>query len=383
MRHLGLTIPLLAIVVPANAQSMDNVPGMTMPMKPAAKSKAAPKRKVPTKATPTDANAGHEMSTMPGMGMGPSAKPGASDRPPASKAGQALGMPDTGMSQSKPSEDMSGMPGMNAGQPMAGKGMASMKMGPGGATKPVIGNAPPPPAPTDHAADLIYGSDAMRSSRTGLRTEQGGQDFHMVLFNLAEYQFNGRGVGYRWDGQAWYGGDINRFVAKTEGEGTVRGGVETAEVQALYSRAIGPYWNLQGGVRYDIRPTPSRTYATIGIEGLAPNNFELNGALFVSDKADVLARAEGYYDQRITQRVILQPRVELNFAAQNVPENRIGVGLSNAELGLRLRYEMKREFAPYIGVSWDQRVGDTARYYRATGESASKVSFVLGVRTWF
>jgi copper resistance protein B len=109
----------------------------------------------------------------------------------------------------------------------------------------------------------------------------------------------------------------------------------------------------------------------------------VEGALFLSTKGDLLARAEAYYDQRITQRLILQPRAELNFAAQDVPENRIGSGLSNAELGLRLRYEITREFAPYIGVSWDRKTGATARYARADGETAGTTSFVAGIRTWF
>ena len=189
--------------------------------------------------------------------------------------------------------------------------------------------------------------------------------------------------GFRWDGEAWLGGDINRLVLKSEGGGAFSSGVDSAEIQALYSRAIGPYWNVQAGVRHDFQPNPSRTYATIGIEGLAPYWFEVEGALFLSDKGDVLARAEGYYDQRITQRLILQPRVELNFSAQDVPENRIGSGLSNAELGLRLRYEIRREFAPYVGISYERKVGDTARYARADGEGVGGTSFVLGVRAWF
>src|SRR3546814_11929731 len=115
--------------------------------------------------------------------------------------------------------------------------------------------------------------------------------------------------------------------------------METAEIQALYSRALDPYWNLQAGVRYDFKPNPSRTYATVGIEGVAPYWFETEAALFLSNKGDVLGRIEGYYDQRITQRLILQPRVELNLSAQDVPETRIGAGISNAEFGLRPRSE--------------------------------------------
>ena len=111
--------------------------------------------------------------------------------------------------------------------------------------------------------------------------------------------------------------------------------------------------------------------------------FEVEGALFLSNKGDLLGRLGGYYDQRITQRLILQPRVELNLAAQDIPENRIGAGLSNAELGLRLRYEITRQFAPYFGVSWDRKVGATARLARAAGEDAINSGFVAGVRIWF
>ena len=245
------------------------------------------------------------------------------------------------------------------------------------------GNAPAPPLPTDHAADSVYGADAMAMGRHHLQQHHGGQNFSQVLLNLAEYQFRNGRDGYRWDGEAWFGGDINRLFIKSEGEGAFREGIESAEVQALYSRTIGPYFNLQAGVRQDLGPSPKRTYATVGLEGLAPGFFELEGAVFLSNKGDLLGRLEGYYDQRITQRLILQPRAELNFAAQDVPENRIGSGLSNAELGLRLRYEIRREFAPYVGVSWDRRFGDTARYARADGDRATSKSIVAGVRVWF
>jgi copper resistance protein B len=254
--------------------------------------------------------------------------------------------------------------------------------GTGGTALPP-GNAPAPAPPTDHYADRVFSPAEMGAVRADLYKEHGGGTFHQVMFNLAEYQARRGGDGFRWDGEAWLGGDINRLVVKSEGEGALKDGVDSAEVQALYSRAIDPYWNIQAGVRYDFKPNPLRTYATIGIEGLAPYWFEVEGALFLSDKGDVLARAEGYYDQRITQRLILQPRVELNFAAQDVPENGIGSGLSNAELGLRLRYEIRREFAPYVGISYDRKVGDTARYARADGEPTRSTSLVFGIRTWF
>jgi copper resistance protein B len=124
----------------------------------------------------------------------------------------------------------------------------------------------------------------MARARDALSREHGRGTFHQIMFNLAEYQAHKGGDGYRWDGEAWFGGDINRLTLKSEGEGAVRGGVDSAEVQALYSRAIDPYWNLQAGVRQDIRPRPARAYATIGVEGLMPYMFEVEGALFLSNK---------------------------------------------------------------------------------------------------
>lgn len=275
------------------------------------------------------------------------------------------------------------MPGMEMQGDNAGHDMAAMPaMQPSGTALPA-GDAPAPRPPMNHYADRQFPADEMARARHAMMAEQGGQTLYQVMFNLAEYQARKGHDRYRWDGEAWIGGDINRLTLKSEGEGMFRKGVEAAELQALYSRAIGPYFNLQAGVRHDFKPGPSRTYAVIGFEGLAPYWFEVGGAAFLSDKGDLLGRLEGYYDQRLTQRLVLQPRVELNFAAQNVPGNRIGSGLSNAELGLRLRYEIARGFAPYVGVSYDAKTGQTARYARADGDEPRTTSFVAGIRLWF
>ncbi len=247
----------------------------------------------------------------------------------------------------------------------------------------VIGTEPAPAPPTDHAADAIWGAAAVAPSREALRREHGGFTGSMILFNLAEYQALKGSDGYRWEGEGWFGGDINRFVIKTEGEGDVRGPLEKAEFQGLYSRAIGPWWNLQAGVRYDIRPEPQRGYATLGIEGLAPYWFKAAGALFLSNKGELRGRIEGFYDQRITQRLILQPRAEIEASAQSIPEIGVGAGLTDIELGLRLRYEIAREFAPYVGIEWAGKVGETARFARVAGEQPSNVSYVAGIRFWF
>lgn len=246
---------------------------------------------------------------------------------------------------------------------------------------PGDGTAPAPPG--DWYADRVYSKAGMEHSRHAMMKENGAQTIAFIGFNLAEYQARKGGDGFRWDGEAWYGGDINRLTVKSEGEGVFGEGVEGAELQALYSRAIGPYFNAQAGIRQDLGPGPDRTYATIGFEGLAPYWFEVEGALFLSNKGDLLGRLEGYYDQRITQKLILQPMAEFNFSAQNVPEARTGSGLSDLELGLRLRYEIVKEFAPYVGVEWARKVGDTARFAQAAGEDAGGVGFVMGVRAWF
>ena len=278
-----------------------------------------------------------------------------------------------------PGMEMSPKPAPVVSDPHAGHDMDPPEM----ASENEIGSTPAPAPPDDHAADSLFDPAIMGAARKALRHENGGLVNSMMLFNLAEYQARKGADGYRWEGEGWVGGDINRLVIKTEGEGSFGGPTEQAEFQLLYGRAIAPYFNLEAGVRYDIKPDPSRGYAVVGIEGIAPYWFDVGAQLFLSDKGHVLARFEGSYDQRITQSLILQPRAELNFAAQDVPANDIGSGLSDVELGLRLRYEISREFAPYIGVEWAKKLGDTARFARVAGEDADMVNFVAGIRFWF
>ena len=245
------------------------------------------------------------------------------------------------------------------------------------------GDAPAPAPPGDWYADRYFSKADMEHSRHAMMIENGGQKTAFIAINLAEYQAREGHDGFRWEGEGWYGGDINRLTVKSEGEAVFGEGVESAELQFLYSRAIGPYFNAQVGIRQDLGQGPDRSYAAIGFEGLAPYWFETEGALFLSDKGDLLGRIEGSYDQRITQKLILQPMAEVNFALRDVPESGIGSGLSDVELGLRLRYEIVREFAPYIGVEWARKIGDTARFARADGEDADSFSLVVGVKAWF
>jgi len=219
------------------------------------------------------------------------------------------------------------------------------------ASDEVVGDEPAPLVPADFAADSVFDPAAMARARSQLHMEHGGGIYSKAMISLGEYQFRDGEDGYRWEGEAWVGGDINRFVVKTEGEGTDE--LESAEVQALYSRAVSPFFDLQAGVRQDFQSGPKRTYATVGFEGVAPYWFETSGALFLSSKGELFGRLEGTYDLRLTQRWILQPRVEANLTGQDIPELELGSGVSNIELGLGLRYEIKGGFGPFGGVSFD------------------------------
>lgn len=184
-----------------------------------------------------------------------------------------------------------------------------------------------------------------------------------------------------WDAQGWYGGDINKLWWKSEGDAE-DGDVGDAEVQLLLSRAITPFFDLQAGVRQDFEPD-SRTYGVLGVQGLAPYWFELDAAAFLSEEGDATARLEAEYDLLLTQRLVLQPRAEAEFAFQDVEDRGLGSGVTGVDLGLRLRCHLRREIAPYLGVEWSKALGDTADIMRSAGEDDETTSLVAGVRVWF
>ena len=331
---------------------------------------------------------GHPMPASPPAGekaQSPAADPHAGHRKPAPAAAD----PHAGHDMPKPS------PAPPAPDPHAGHLMppaqgaaadphAGHDMGAAGGPEPPVAQ-PPPEALSGpaHAADAVYGSQPMAEARNALRVEHGSMRTYRLLIDQLEAQVRKGRDGYGWNAEAWYGGDINRLWLKSEGEGRFGESPEHAEVQALFSHAIDPWWNLQAGVRHDFRPDPERTHLVLGIEGLAPYRFEIDAALFLSHKGDLTARFEAEYDQRLTGKLILQPRVELDLAAQKVPEIGIGGGLSEAEAGLRLRYELAPEFAPYVGVQYQRRFGETADFSRARGDDAGGWSFMVGARAWF
>jgi copper resistance protein B len=185
-----------------------------------------------------------------------------------------------------------------------------------------------------------------------------------------------------WEVDAWIGKDRNKIWLKTEGE-QVSGETEEAELQLLYSRAVSPFWDLQVGWRHDIKPEPERDWFAIGVKGLSPYLFEVDASLFAGAGGQVGARLQAEYEYLFTQRLVLSPEVELNFHTRDDEATGTGSGLSDAELGLRLRYEVRREFAPYIGVNWWSKYGNTADYAMALGGETDDVQFVAGIRAWF
>lgn len=235
----------------------------------------------------------------------------------------------------------------------------------------------------EHAADALFPSGSMARARASVYAEHGGHTGGMLLIDRLETGFSERGETLSWDAQGWYGSDEHRLWLKTEGEVNWRHGLEGADAQLLYGRPLDPWWTLQLGARQDFGPGPSPTHAVLGIQGLAPYWFEVDAALFLSTDGDLTAGIEAEYDQRITNQLILQPRGELEMAAQDVPELGLGSGFSQIEMGVRLRYEFVPEFAPFVGVQLERKLGRTARMARDEGDGTGGWAFVLGVRAWF
>jgi len=304
-------------------------------------------------------------------------------------ASPALAQHHGGHDPQTPDETQSGAASAKDGMDHSGMdhsrmGHAPMEHGAMMEDAPIPQGAPPPEAfeGPAFAADQFVGAGKMAASRADVVKKVSGTPVFWFQADRAEYRARGGRDGYLWDVQGFYGGDTDKFWFKSEGEGSFGEKVESAEIQGLWSHAIGQWFDLQAGVRQELTG-PGRTHAVIGVQGLAPYLFEVDAAAFVSNKGDVTARLEAEIDQRITQRLILQPRAEINLAAQDIPELGIGAGIDRIEAGVRLRYEFAREFAPYLGVEQEWRLGESVDYARAAGEDPSVTNFVAGVRFWF
>jgi len=380
MKRLLLVMAATALTAsPAVAQMNMKMPGMHMPrMKmPSQKKKAPAKKKGSSRKSSAKAKTSAKKTTPENPGAHDD---GAMPSMPGMEMPQGETMQNMPGMQMPPGQSMRNMPGMNmpSGE-HAGHDMAGMN-----APEPPL--APPPPEALkgpENAADTIYGTAAMQPSRSFLLTkEHGGMRASRLLLDQLETRVRKGRDGYYVNAEGWYGGDIDKLWLKSEIEGDYGRSANQVEFQALWSHALDPWFNLQTGIRFDAEPR-TRGRLVLGVEGLAPYSWEVNAAAFVSDKGDVTARAEAEHDVRITQKLILQPRAELDFALQDIPHERVGSGLSNVEFGARLRYQFLPNFAPYVGLVYERAIGRSARFLRADGERPGGLQFTVGLRTWF
>jgi copper resistance protein B len=204
-----------------------------------------------------------------------------------------------------------------------------------------------------------------------------------ALFEKAEYRAAGSDSVLRWDGEVWVGTDTNRLWIKSEGDFDRHGDVSDGKREFLYDRPITSFFDLQAGIRYDADSGPSRSWIAFGAEGLAPQFLHLSATVYARDGGRFAANARVFHDALLTQRWILQTQLELNAYSKDDPERGLGSGLSDIDLGLRIRYEVRRKLAPYVGLSYLRLFGQTADYAQAKDRSTSDCSFVIGIRAWY
>jgi copper resistance protein B len=206
-----------------------------------------------------------------------------------------------------------------------------------------------------------------------------------LLFKLNIDKFEKRNKdsdSYVFESQAWLGYDLNKLKIKTKAE-RVNGSTENAEIELLYSKAILPFWDLQIGLRHNAEPKPERNWAVIGFQGVSPYYFDIDAALYIGESGRSEFSFEAEYEQMITQRLVLIPEVEFTFSGKTDEATATGSGLVSSEISLRLAYEVKREFSPYIGVTWEAKHGKTKRMAAQEGESTSETKLVAGFQAWF
>lgn len=242
--------------------------------------------------------------------------------------------------------------------------------------------AQPQPAGTQSRADPSTSRTPENTAGPMSMPVSDNMVFHQVLIDQLEYvRSRGRG-GLAWDAQAWVGRDYNRLWVKTEGE-RVEGQTIDASLELLWSKPVAAFWDVQAGLRHDFGQGPARQWLALGIQGIAPYWFDVQGSVYFGSSGRAALRLKTEYQFVLTQRTFLVPELELNAYSRSDPEREIGAGLSNASFGLRLRHEFRREFAPYVGVNWLHHFGRTAQLVRAAGDPVTRHQWVAGVRMWF
>ncbi|MHB1272624.1 MAG: copper resistance protein B [Rhodanobacter sp.] len=355
-----------SVSAPMSGMDMSAMPGMALPA--ASASSAAPASAAPARKKPRRKPAAPPSKDMQGMHHGSMAMPAASASP-AAAAPASGSMQDMGDMQGM---DHASMPGMDHGaaKGAADAGMAGMSMGPMQG-----GNAPANARSPDYSDGVGYGS--MKGMDMADNAPLG-----MLLIDQLEAFHSRDGSGQRWDAEAWYGNDSNKLWARTEGDRTPSR-IEEGTLEAFWNHNVATYWSTQLGVRQDLGTGPRRSWAAFGVQGLAPYWFELEATGYVGQAGRTAARLRATYELLLTQRLILQPELEVNLHGKADPARRIGSGLADAQMGLRLRYEIRRQFAPYIGVVWTRRFGAAADFARIDRQPIFDRQLVAGVRIWF
>ncbi|WP_237061316.1 copper resistance protein B [Microbulbifer zhoushanensis] len=250
--------------------------------------------------------------------------------------------------------------------------------------KPEGYRSPPlPPEPGKQIRKYAEDATGKPQGNFGVIPIHDNQKFMQVLGKRLEYQRDGDTEKQLWEIDAWYGGDHNKLYLESEGEREAGGKTEAAKLEVFWNHAIRPFWDYQLGIRHDFNPRESRSFLASGLQGMTPYGFETDLTGYISEDGHVSWRLEIERGFHFSQRVVLEPRLETDFSFSNIPAYNIGEGFTAIELGLRLRYMITPKFAPYLGVSWERKIGESADLVEADGEDSEFTFAVAGVRFWF
>ncbi len=239
------------------------------------------------------------------------------------------------------------------------------------------GGSPPPDARDPNAY-----ADGLHSGPMPGMDMADNNAYGKLMIDQLEYARNDGVESLNFDMQGWYGDDYNKIWLKAEGAHTPDG-LAATRTELLWDHAIATYWGAQLGLRHDLGEGPVRNWLAVGVQGLAPYWFDVEATLYAGQSSRSAARLDVKYDLLVTQRLVLQPKLEFNLYGKSDPARAIGSGLADANFGLRLRYEISRQFAPYIGVNWDRKFGDTADMARSAGKPVQDRQWLIGLRMWF
>ena len=206
-------------------------------------------------------------------------------------------------------------------------------------------------------------------------------DLALGMFKLDQFEHAVGASSAAWEAEAWYGGDFDKFWLRSDAEHDDRR--NDVRIEAFWDHAFASFWDWQLGVRHDAGSGPARDWAAFGVQGIAPYWFEIEATAYVGEQGRSAARLRAEYELLFTQRLILQSEAQLDLYGRSDAQREVGAGVSQASVGLRLRYEIRREFAPYVGIVRTQRFGDAATFARAAGHDALDTQVVAGVRVWF